>query len=78
MNLIWNTMNAIVRALYNKGLITDQDIVEAGQQLMEEHRANLEKLKSGEAKGPGDLTPVPFEHVQRDLMPQMQKKTEEN
>ena len=59
LNVVWNTMNAVLRALMVKGLISERDIADAGVELMEEAKANLEKARRSE-KG---FAPTPLERL---------------
>jgi len=50
LNQTWNTANVIVRALNNKGLLTEEDISRAGRELMEEAGANMKVTKEAMAR----------------------------
>lgn len=69
VNLAWNGMNAVIRALHNKGLVTDNDLREAGVQLMKEARQNIERAKTAaETKTPlVGVTRVPLEVIRDDI-----------
>ena len=81
INLVWNSINAIVRALYNAGLVTDAQLVEAGKQLMAEHEKNMDEVRASHAEQrpmqSENLSPTPLEHFRDVVMPQV-RKTEEN
>lgn len=63
VNLAWNAMNAVIRALVKKGLISEEDLRDAGVELMAEARANIAKAKSAENGVPSivPMTKVPIE-----------------
>lgn len=59
MNLSWNAMNAVIRALVKKGLITEKDLTDAGAELMREAHENIQKAKAAaEAGGKNVIVPV--------------------
>ncbi len=81
INLAWNAMNAVIRALTNKGLITEADIKEAGVELMTEARANIAKAKDAVALGRtlqrGEAQPTPIEKCRDDVNEALAKKKED-
>ena len=80
VNLAWNGMNAVIRALTNKGLISEDDIRDAGAQLMSEARANMAKAKEAAEAGvaPLGLQRVPLEVIRDNLNEaERNRKTEE-
>ena len=50
-NLVWNGLNACLRAIHEKGLISNEDVQKAGEALMAEANANLQKAKDAVSKG---------------------------
>jgi len=77
INLVWNSINAIIRSLHIVGLITDEQIVEAGRQLMQEHEKNMEEFKAAHAEkrppNPENVTKTPVEHFRDVIVPQVRK-----
>ena len=49
-NLMWNTTNAILRAFMNKGLLTEEDVMNAGAELMKEAHENLDRARQAVAE----------------------------
>lgn len=80
LNLAWNAMNAVIRALVKKGLITEADIRDAGVELMSEARANIAKAQVAE-KGVLSIAPtmskVPIEVFRDGVNSKMADKKEE-
>jgi len=77
INLVWNSINAIIRSLHIVGLITDEQIVEAGRQLMQEHEKNMEEFKAALVEKrpptPENVTKTPVEHFRDVIVPQVRK-----
>lgn len=89
LNLVWNGINAVIRAFMKKKvitavdvsgptvnfdtepLITNDDVREAGEELMREARSNLEAVKQASTAGhkvdPSSLQRTPLEGVQTAL-----------
>jgi hypothetical protein len=67
VNLAWNGMNAVIRALTNKGLITQEDIQKAGSELMAEAKANVERARVAAPEKPTGITRVPLEVIRDDI-----------
>ena len=71
LNAAWNGMNAVLRGFLDRGLITEQDIVDAGQKLMAEARENMERLKAansiGQHRPAVGYIETPLESFQRDI-----------
>ena len=63
LNVVWNSINAIILSFLKKNLISESDIVESGKQLMAEAQANMQAAKE---TGPKKVsTPVPLETTQK-------------
>jgi hypothetical protein len=65
----WNTMNVVVRVLQNKGLLSEEDVKRAGEELAREAKANHQAVKDATAKQErvkeADLIPTPIEVLSR-------------
>ena len=79
INLAWNGMNAVIRALVNKGLINEHDIRIAGVELMNEARQNIEKARVAVEGGgrPQDLHKTPLEEMRDSINEEAAKAKKE-
>jgi len=69
INLAWNAMNAVIRALTKKGLITEEDIRDAGVELWNEAQQNIKNAKAASEAGtmPVGLVRTPIEKARDDV-----------
>ncbi len=70
-NMVFNTVNVILRAFMDKGLITEVDVVKAGRDLMSEAQEDLKRARAVE-NDPGlvvkpSYSPTPLDVVGRVL-----------
>ena len=83
ISLAWNAMNAVIRALVKKGLITEEDIKEAGAELWQEMQHNVKTAKAASEAGtmPVGLIRTPIEKARDDVnqaVHEITKKDEKN
>lgn len=62
-NLAWNTINAFLRAFLDKKLVTEMDVLKAGQALMTEAKQNMKIIKDSSRSGikSGHLKETPLD-----------------
>jgi hypothetical protein len=67
VNVLWNSMNAVVRALDKQKLIPEALLEQAGQELYAEFKANVEKTKAAVADNsrPIGIIEMPVEKLIR-------------
>ena len=63
----WNAMNAVLQSFLDRGLITSDDVVEAGKKLMDIHRENIAKAQSDHRVVA--ITQFPLDMIQTALDP---------
>lgn len=68
-NLVWNGVNSILKAFLTKGLVTPEEIEEAGKALMQEAQENLRRAKQAveEKRKPEEkeFVPTPLDEVKK-------------
>ena len=69
IGLAWNGMNAVLLALLDKGLITPEEVENAGVKLMAQAKANITKTREAVDAGhqPKNLKKTPLETFRDDL-----------
>ena len=69
INLAWNAMNAVILALVRKGLISEEDIKQAGVVLVQQAQENIERAKKAAASGStrAHAIPTPIEKIRDDV-----------
>lgn len=73
IGLAWNAMNVVVRVLMEKGLITEEDMKNAGEALMVEARKNIETTRAAVEEGrrpdAAVIIPTPLDVMNRNIYP---------
>ena len=65
LNLVWNTLNTVLRVFQEKGLIDEDSLRQAGEDLMKEAKENIERTKAAVSLGqhPSNLIKTPLEET---------------
>lgn len=62
VRVVYNAVQACIRALFNKGLITNVSVEHAGKQLWKEAQENMEKAQAAKGTAPV-MKKMPIDHV---------------